>query len=170
MGRTQRSDLTGQVVVVTGANAGIGKETAVELAAMGATVVLACRDAGRGSAALEEVRRRSGSEQVVLGTLDLASFASIRAFAGWFLSTYDRLDVLVANAGLIVDGRQETEEGFELMFGVNHLGHFLLTDPAARTPGRERRRGSWWSPRWRIALPSAGCRPATCRARGASAA
>ena len=72
--------------------------------------------------------RRSGSDRVVLGSLDLASFASVRTFATWFLTEFDRLDVLVANAGLMVDNRQSTEDGFELMFGVNHLGHFLLTD------------------------------------------
>lgn len=121
-------ELTGQVVVVTGANVGIGKETAVALAAMGATVVMTARDPERGVAALAEVRRRSGSDEVELGELDLGSFASVRAFAAWLLDRYDRLDVLVNNAGLITDTRRETSEGFEEMFGVNHLGHFLLTD------------------------------------------
>ncbi len=128
MGKTQREDLTGQVIIVTGANSGIGKETAVALAAMGATVVMTARSRTKGEDALAEVVARSGSSDVVLGSLDLASFASIRAFASWFLGAYDRLNVLVNNAGLIVDTRQETVEGFELMFGVNHLGHFLLTD------------------------------------------
>lgn len=121
-------DLTGKVIVVTGANTGIGKETAVGLASMGATVVTTARDRAKGEAALADVRRRSGSDLVELGDLDLASFASIRAFAGWLLDRHPRLDVLVNNAGLIVDSRQETEEGFEMMFGVNHVGHFLLTD------------------------------------------
>lgn len=125
MGR-QKEDLTGQVVVVTGSNTGIGLETAVALASMGATVVITARTRAKGEAALEEVRRRSGRTDVVLGDLDLASFASIRSFAAWFLATFDRLDVLVNNAGLILDARQETEEGFECTFGVNHLGHFLL--------------------------------------------
>ena len=75
------TDLTGRTIIVTGANAGIGKETAVALAAMGAQVVMTARDPGRGADALDEVRRRSGSDAVVLGSLDLASFASIRAFA-----------------------------------------------------------------------------------------
>jgi NAD(P)-dependent dehydrogenase (short-subunit alcohol dehydrogenase family) len=121
------TDLTGKVVVVTGANAGIGLETSAALAAMGATVVMAARDRGRGEAAVAEVRRRTGNEVVVQGELDLASFASIRAFAEWVLGEFDRLDVLVNNAGLILDDRTETVEGFETMFGVNHLGHFLLT-------------------------------------------
>jgi NAD(P)-dependent dehydrogenase (short-subunit alcohol dehydrogenase family) len=128
MGAKQREDLTGQVVIVTGANSGIGKETAVALAAMGATVVMTARSAPKGEAARTEVVERSGSDRVVLGSLDLASFASIRDFAAWFLGEFDRLDVLVNNAGLMVDTRQETADGFELMFGTNHLGHFLLTD------------------------------------------
>lgn len=121
-------DLTGRVIIVTGANAGIGKETAAALAAMGATVVMTARTRSKGEAAHAEVARRSGGDAVVLGDLDLGSFASIRAFAQWFLDSFDRLDVLVNNAGLITDARRETIDGFEEMFGVNHLGHFLLTD------------------------------------------
>ncbi len=128
MPTTQQPDLTGKVIVVTGANAGIGKETAVALAAMGATVVMTARTRSKGEEALAEVRRRTGSDTVELGDLDLSSFASIRAFAAWLLDRHDRLDVLVNNAGLIVDTRRETAEGFEEMFGVNHLGHFLLVD------------------------------------------
>lgn len=128
MGAKQREDLTGKVVIVTGANSGIGKETAVELASMGATVVMTARTPSKGETARAEVVERSGSDRVVLGQLDLASFASIRSFARWFLDEFDRLDVLVNNAGLMVDTRQETADGFELMFGTNHLGHFLLTD------------------------------------------
>ena len=121
-------DLSGKVIVVTGANTGIGKETACALAAMGATVVMTARNRAKGEEALAEVRRRSGNQSVELGDLDLSSFASIRAFAAGFLASHDRLDVLVANAGLILDARTETAEGFETMFGVNHVGHFLLTD------------------------------------------
>lgn len=121
-------DLTGKVMVVTGANSGIGKETAVSLAKAGATVVMAARNRDKGEAALAGVRRRSGNDGVVLGQLDLASFASIRAFAADLLERHDRLDVLVANAGLILDLRLQTDEGFEMMFGVNHVGHFLLFD------------------------------------------
>lgn len=124
----QREDLTGQVIIVTGANSGLGKETAVALAAMGATVVMTSRSAAKGEDARAEVMARSGSDRVVLGSLDLASFESVRAFAAWFLAGYDRLDVLVNNAGLMLSNREETQEHFETMFGVNHLGHFLLTD------------------------------------------
>lgn len=128
MRRNRRPDLTGKVIVVTGANSGIGKETAVALAAMGATVVMTARIRAKGTAALAEVRRRARSDRVELGDLDLSSFTSIRTFAAWLLDRHDRLDVLVNNAGLITDTRRETAEGFEEMFGVNHLGHFLLTD------------------------------------------
>jgi retinol dehydrogenase-12 len=120
-------DLTGKVVLITGANSGIGFETAIALAAMGATVVMAGRNAAKTAAAVTEVERRTGSTSVRAGALDLASFASIRAFAAWFLDEFDRLDVLVNNAGLVLDERRETVEGFEEMFGVNHLGHVLLT-------------------------------------------
>ncbi len=120
-------DLTGQVVVVTGANAGIGKETAVALAGMGATMVMTARDPERGAAALAEVRERTGSSRVELLALDLADFDSIRTCATELLARHDRLDVLVENAGLIMARRTETANGFETTFGVNHLGHFYLT-------------------------------------------
>ncbi len=120
-------ELEGKVVAITGANAGIGKETAVALAGMGATVVMTSRDPGRGTDALAEVRERSGSTAVDLMQLDLASFESIRACAAGLLDRHDRLDVLVANAGLVMSKRTETVDGFETTFGVNHLGHFYLT-------------------------------------------
>ncbi len=121
-------ELEGKVVAITGANAGIGKETAVALAGMGAAVVMTSRDPGRGADALAEVRERSGSTAVDLIQLDLASFESIRACAAGLLDRHDRLDVLVANAGLVMSKRTETVEGFETTFGVNHLGHFYLTN------------------------------------------
>ena len=120
-------DLDGRTIIVTGGNSGIGKEAAVELAAMGATVVVAARNRAKGEAALAEIKSRSGSDRVELGDLDLASIASIRAFADGFLATHDRLDVLLNNAGLTLRKRAETTDGFEMTFGVNHLGHFLLT-------------------------------------------
>lgn len=123
-----RPDLAGRVVLVTGANSGIGKETAVALAAMGATVVMTARTRSKGEAARDEVRERSGNTDVQLGDLDLGSLASVRSFGAWFLDSFDRLDVLVNNAGLITSQRRTTADGFEEMFGVNHLGHFLLTD------------------------------------------
>jgi len=120
--------MAGKTVLITGGNAGLGLETAVALARMGASVVITSRNAERGEAARQEIIERSGSGDVEVMALDLASFASIRAFAREFLATHPRLDVLVNNAGLILSERTTTDEGFETTFGVNHLGHFLLTD------------------------------------------
>jgi NAD(P)-dependent dehydrogenase (short-subunit alcohol dehydrogenase family) len=122
--------MQGKVVVITGGNAGIGKEAAVGLARQGATVLITARDTGRGAAALDEIRERSGrtDDSIDVMALDLASFASIRSFADALLDRTDRIDVLLNNAGLVLRERRETTEGFETTFGVNHLGHFLLTD------------------------------------------
>lgn len=119
-----------KTVLITGGNAGLGLETAVALATMGAAVTITARDAARGDAARQEIIERSGADpqQVEVMSLDLASTDSIRRFAEAFLATHPRLDVLVNNAGLILSERTETEDGFETTFGVNHLGHALLTD------------------------------------------
>jgi NAD(P)-dependent dehydrogenase (short-subunit alcohol dehydrogenase family) len=122
------SDTAGKSVVITGGNAGIGKETAVGLAQQGAHIVITSRDVGRGAAAVKEIRERTGSQTVEAMQLDLASLASIRAFAADLLARVDRIDVLVDNAGLVLGRRTETEDGFETTFGVNHLGHFALTN------------------------------------------
>lgn len=119
--------MQGKSVVITGGNAGIGLETAVGLAKLGARVLLTSRDAAKGTAAVEDVRARSGSGEVEVVPLDLASLASVRACAAEILERVPRLDVLVANAGLVNGKRSETADGFEMTFGVNHLGHFLLT-------------------------------------------
>jgi len=116
-----------KVVVITGGNAGIGKEAAVGLAQRGARVVITARDPAKGSAAVAEIRERSGSDTVDVMALDLASSTSIRSFASDLLARTDRLDVLLNNAGLVLTQRTLTEDGFESTFGVNHLGHFLLT-------------------------------------------
>jgi NAD(P)-dependent dehydrogenase (short-subunit alcohol dehydrogenase family) len=91
-------------------------------------VVLGCRDRPKATAAVEEVRRRSGSDRVRSSPLDLADLGSVRDFAAALAAELDRVDVLVNNAGLMLDRRTETAQGFETVFGVNHLGHFLLTD------------------------------------------
>jgi retinol dehydrogenase-12 len=91
-------------------------------------VMITARDPGRGQAALDEIHRRSGRDNVEVMALDLADLASVRAFGEAFHERFDRLDVLVNNAGGLLTERQETVEGFEMTFGVNHLGHFLLTD------------------------------------------
>lgn len=113
--------------LITGGNAGIGKETAVGLARDGMQVVITSRDRQRGHAAVEEIRSRSGSDDVEVMELDLADFHSVRSFADSFLSSHDRLDVLINNAGLVKTTRTETVDGNETTFQVNHLGPFLLT-------------------------------------------
>ncbi|MEV5748935.1 oxidoreductase [Actinoallomurus sp. NPDC052308] len=118
-------DLTGTRAVVTGANSGLGLRTALELARHGATVVLACRSADRGRAALDRVRAAVPGCDVALGSLDLADLASVRAFAEE-QGTYG-LDLLINNAGVMALPRRTTADGFELQFGTNHLGHFALT-------------------------------------------
>uniref|UniRef100_A0A667WL98 Dehydrogenase/reductase (SDR family) member 13b.1 n=1 Tax=Myripristis murdjan TaxID=586833 RepID=A0A667WL98_9TELE len=118
--------LHGKTVIVTGSNTGIGKTTAIDLAKRGARVILACRSQQRGEAALAEVKRESGSSQVVFMQLDLASLKSVRDFAETFLKAEPRLDLLINNAGIFLQGK--TEDGLGMMFGVNHIGHFLLTN------------------------------------------
>src|ERR687888_1412815 len=112
-------NLEGRVAVVTGANSGLGFEAARMLAEHGAHVVMACRDVQRGEAAAERIK---GS--VAVQRLDLASLASIREAAGHIRELHRRLDLLVNNAGVMVPPYTRTEDGFELQFGVNHLGHF----------------------------------------------
>ncbi len=120
--------MEGKTVVITGGNAGIGRETAIGLARLGARVIISSRDERRGALAVDEIRQRSGSSDVEVLALDLASFASIRSFAAELLDRADAIDVLVNNAGLILRRRTLTADGFEATFGVNHLGHFLLTN------------------------------------------
>ncbi len=128
MAASSSPDLHGSVIVITGGNSGIGKEAAVALAGLGATTVITARNQAKGQAALDEIRDRSGSDTAQVRALDLGDFASISAFSAEFHEQFDRLDVLVNNAGAILTQRQVTAQGFETTFGVNHLGHFLLTD------------------------------------------
>ncbi|GMU78348.1 MAG: retinol dehydrogenase [Acidimicrobiia bacterium] len=121
------ADLRGRVALVTGGNGGLGQATAIALASMGAHVVIACRDPARGAAAGEEIRARSGRDAVDVVPLDLARFDSVRACAGTVTDAYGALDVLVNNAGLVLRNRQETVDGFEATFQINHLSPFLLT-------------------------------------------
>ncbi|KAM9359282.1 dehydrogenase/reductase SDR family member 13-like [Symphorus nematophorus] len=123
---TSDAKLHGKTVIVTGSNTGIGKTTAIDLAKRGARVILACRSKQRGEAALEDIKRESGSNQVVFMQLDLGSLKSVRSFAETFLKSEPRLDILINNAGIYMQGR--TEDGLGMMFGVNHIGHFLLTN------------------------------------------
>ncbi|KAJ8348684.1 hypothetical protein SKAU_G00272730 [Synaphobranchus kaupii] len=117
--------MAGKTVIITGGNTGIGKATAVDLARRGARVILACRNQQRAEAAVSDIKRESRNEEVVYMQLDLGSLQSVRSFTETFVKTEPRLDLLINNAGLVADGR--TEDGFGIEFGVNHLGHFLLT-------------------------------------------
>lgn len=119
-------NMTGKIVIVTGANSGIGKATARQLADLGATVVLACRCKERAEAALCELNCVEGRCFDLL-PLDLADLDSVRAFAMAFAAKYDHLDALINNAGILGRRRAETKQGFEMSFGVNYLGAFLLT-------------------------------------------
>ncbi|KAG7282976.1 hypothetical protein CRUP_028493 [Coryphaenoides rupestris] len=118
----------GKTVLITGANTGIGKETARDLARRGARVVMACRDLSRAERAAEEIRRSTGNGNVVVRHLDLASTYSVRQFAKEFLGSEERLDILINNAGIMMCPKWLTEDGFETQLAVNHLGHFLLTN------------------------------------------
>ena len=118
----------GKVVVVTGSNIGIGLETAVGVAALGATTVLACRNRAKAEAAAREVTQRTWNDDVHVVPLDLADLASVRTAAEDILTRWDRLDVLVNNAGGTWSHRAATAQGLEYTFGVNHLGHFYLTN------------------------------------------
>ncbi|XP_041669101.1 dehydrogenase/reductase SDR family member 13-like [Cheilinus undulatus] len=117
--------MAGKTAIITGGNTGIGKATALHLARKGARVILACRNRDKAEAAIADIQQKTGSTDVLYMQLDLASLKSVRCFAETFLKSESRLDLLVNNAGLVADGR--TEDGFGIEFGVNHLGHFLLT-------------------------------------------
>ncbi len=120
------SEVPGRVFLVTGANTGIGRATAEELARRGARVYVASRSAGKGEAAVASIKAAAGSGSVFFLPLDLADLSSVRACADAFLERGEPLHVLVNNAG-VAGRRGVTRQGFELTFGVNHLGHFALT-------------------------------------------
>jgi NAD(P)-dependent dehydrogenase (short-subunit alcohol dehydrogenase family) len=120
-------DITGKTAVVTGSSSGIGFETARVLAARGAHVILAVRNMEKGNAAAVKMRSRFPQSDVVVMALDLASLASVRAFAAAMHEKYSRLDFLINNAGVMIPPYSKTADGFELQFGTNHLGHFALT-------------------------------------------
>ena len=132
-------DQMGRVSVVTGSNTGIGLETAVALARHGAHVVMACRDQAKGHAAAARIAAGSASGTLDVMVLDLADLASVRSFCGALHDRFDRLDLLINNAGVMWPPASKTVDGFELQLGTNHLGHFALTarllDLLRRTSG-----------------------------------
>lgn len=120
-------DQTGRIAVVTGANTGLGLETAKALAARGASVVLAVRNLDKGEQAAATITTASPGADVTVQRLDLSSLDSVRAAAADLRTAYDRIDLLINNAGVMYTPRSTTADGFELQFGTNHLGHFALT-------------------------------------------
>lgn len=120
--------IEGKVAIVTGANSGIGKETAINLAKRGGKVYIACRNVAKGEEALKEIKKKSGSDKVQFLQLDLASLDSVREFSKKFHEAEPKLHILVNNAGVMLCSKSKTKDGFELHFGINHLGHFLLTN------------------------------------------
>ncbi len=119
------NDLAGKTFVITGANTGIGKITATDLARRGAHVILACRSPSKAQPVIDEIKRATGNDRVELVALDLGDLASVRAAATEILAKNLPIHGLINNAGLAARG--QTKDGFELTFGTNHLGHYLFT-------------------------------------------
>jgi NAD(P)-dependent dehydrogenase (short-subunit alcohol dehydrogenase family) len=134
-------NLKGKIIVVTGANTGLGKATSRVLAEKGATVIMAVRSTSRGEQARKDILKEIPGSDLHIMTLDLSSLKSIETFASEFSSAYAKLDVLINNAGVMVPPYGKTEDGFELQFGTNHLGHFALTGkllPLLKAAGKAR--------------------------------
>ncbi|XP_054152544.1 retinol dehydrogenase 12-like [Oppia nitens] len=124
---TSNRRLTEQVVVITGANTGIGKETARDLAKRGAKVIIGCRDEWKAADAIKEIKAMNPKADITALKLDLSSLKSVREFAQQLTDKYQAIDVLINNAGVTMNKCMETKDGFEMTLGINHLGHFLLT-------------------------------------------
>ncbi|MGX9213471.1 SDR family NAD(P)-dependent oxidoreductase [Mycobacteroides abscessus subsp. abscessus] len=124
---TDIPDQTGRIAIVTGANTGLGLETAKALAAHGAHVVLAVRNAEKGKAAAEAITAAHSNADVTLQSLDLSSLESVRRASDELKGRYDKIDLLINNAGVMWTEKSSTADGFELQFGTNHLGHYALT-------------------------------------------
>ncbi|SIK96161.1 Putative short-chain dehydrogenase/reductase [Mycobacteroides abscessus subsp. abscessus] len=124
---TDIPDQTGRIAIVTGANTGLGLETAKALAAHGAHVVLAVRNAEKGKAAAEAITTAHSNADVTLQSLDLSSLESVRRASDELKARYDKIDLLINNAGVMWTEKSSTADGFELQFGTNHLGHYAFT-------------------------------------------
>jgi len=135
----QIGDQSGRLVLITGANSGLGLEAAKALSAHRADVILACRGQQKAEAAMDEIRAAGGTGALYFEPMDLSDLSSVAACAARVVSKYPRLDVLVNNAGVMVPPRGRTKDGFELQLGTNHFGHFALTAGVApllaKTPG-----------------------------------
>ncbi|MBU1095140.1 MAG: SDR family NAD(P)-dependent oxidoreductase [Bacteroidetes bacterium] len=120
-------DQRGKVIIVTGSSSGIGFEAARVLASKNATIIIAVRNMEKGNAAANKIRAQHNNSDIQVMELDLASLESVRVFASRFKEKYEKLDILINNAGVMIPPYSKTDDGFELQFGTNHLGHFALT-------------------------------------------
>jgi len=120
-------NLSGKTAIVTGSNTGIGYETALDLYKKGAKVYVACRNQERALSAIERMKADGGTGELVYEHLDLSSLHSVKAFADNVIKAESRLDLLINNAGIMIPPPSKTEDGFEIQFGVNFVGHFALT-------------------------------------------
>lgn len=131
-------DLKGKIAIVTGANSGLGYHESLALASKGAMVILAVRNRDKGQLAFDRIKSEVPDAELVVMKLDLANIESIKHFADSYLEEFERLDILINNAGLMAVPLSRTTQGFEMQFGTNHLGHFVLTalliDKIGRTP------------------------------------
>ena len=121
-------DLSGQLALVTGASGGLGEETARALASHGARVVITARDIPKGQAVAAKIRKSTGNPDIEVISLELDSLESVRACAKQFLATHEELNLLINNAGVMACPFGKTQDGFEMQFGTNHLGHFVFTN------------------------------------------
>lgn len=120
--------LDGKVAIITGGNNGIGFETALDFAKRGARVILACRDTKKAEKAAKRIVDETGNKSVEVEFIDLSDLDTVKDFAQRMNKSLSRLDLLVNNAGVMMCPRWKTKQGFEMQFGTNHLGHFVLTN------------------------------------------
>lgn len=120
-------ELSGKIAIVTGANTGLGFETALELYQKGATVIVACRSEEKGTAAIVRMKEAGSGGELIYGNLDLASLDSVKAFAETVTKEHKQLDLLINNAGVMIPPASKTADGYEMQMGVNFVGHFALT-------------------------------------------
>jgi len=121
-------DLTDQVIIITGSSNGIGKSTARLLTFMGPTIVFACRDRAKTLAVIEEIQQETKNKNLVFMRLDLSDLRFVREFAKDFNSRYQKLNILINNAGISMDERRLSKDSYEMVFATNYLGHFYLTN------------------------------------------
>ena len=137
---SQMPDQSGKTIIVTGGNGGLGLETARELARKGAHVIIAARNLDKAATAEADIKAELPNASVEVRQLDLASKASIKEFADSIIGDFDKVDTLFNNAGIMAVPERQTEDGFEMQFGTNHLGHFYLTYAAHAAAAQGRRR------------------------------